>query len=335
MNYLLLAVGVLLVVFASLDAIWSTLWVEGHAGPIARRLGLVMSRLYGAVVTSRHPRLLSARAPIVLLSSIGTWAFLLWLGWTLVFASSRGALVLADGGAPADFWDRAYFVGYTISTMGNGDIVPTEPVWQVMTGVCGLSGLVLLTLVVTYLMQVVQAVVVARSFASMVRGLGATAEEFVGSWWDGQSFRMIEPSLHSLIEQLNLSTEQHQAYPMLHYHRAQSERKAIDTAICVLDESITLLSFGVAPDVRPAPGVLRLGRAAVDDFLRTVEGTYIHPAERTPPGPALSLLQSRGIPTVGDTEFAAALANMADRRRLLLALVEQEGREWPESRITG
>ncbi|HYD53530.1 MAG TPA: potassium channel family protein [Gemmatimonadaceae bacterium] len=329
MRWLELLAGVGLVLLTGIDAIWTTLWVEGHAGPVSRRFGRLASRGFGVLVARGDDRLLSLRGPLVLVLSIALWALLLWTGWTLVFHADPGALAHADSGAAADFFDAAYFAGYSISTLGNGDMVPRGPVWQLATGVAGLSGLVLLTLVVTYVLQILQAVVVARSLATQVHGLGDTAEQFVRRMWDGTSFRTGELLLTSLVEQLNLSTEQHQAYPMLHYYRSQHPRQAIERAVCVLDDALTLLTYGVAEEVRPAPGVLRLARSAVGGYLDTLEGAFVRRADRPPPALTLAGLRAAHILTVDDAAFAAAIDAVRDRRQLVLGLLDSEEREWP------
>ncbi|XVH33461.1 ion channel (plasmid) [Haloferacaceae archaeon DSL9] len=45
-----------------------------------------------------------------------------------------------------------YFTGYTIFTLGNGDFYPTAANWQVTTVLTSASGLLLITLIVTYVL---------------------------------------------------------------------------------------------------------------------------------------------------------------------------------------
>jgi hypothetical protein len=309
-NYPLLLGGALLVAVAALDAAWTTLWIDGRAGPLARRVASLVGLAWDALVTRRRPRLLSARLPVVLASSIGSWALLLWAGWALVFAS------LPDAISPG----RA----------GVEHVPPAPATWQIVAALCAASALLLLAMAGAYLVHVLRGVVSARSFAAQVHGLGRSAEQLLRSSWDGASFRWIEISLQSLAEQLERAAAQHHAHPVLHQHRGQHARQSIGAAVCVLDDALTLLACGVAEEVRPAPSVLRSGREAVASFLDTLVALRVSPSPRTPAGPTLAALQACGIPPVHETELAAALAGMADRRRMLLALVEREGKGWPE-----
>ena len=56
------------------------------------------------------------------------------------------------------------------------------------TAVMGLNGLFMLTLAVTYLLAIIEAVVAKRSFASQVWSLGRSAEEFIIHSWSGRGF---------------------------------------------------------------------------------------------------------------------------------------------------
>jgi hypothetical protein len=79
-NGLVLFVGVVIVLAALTDTIWTTLWVGGGAGPITRaasNLGWNLLKAFGS-----H-RLMVIAGPVVLTLAIMTWLFLLWLGWFL------------------------------------------------------------------------------------------------------------------------------------------------------------------------------------------------------------------------------------------------------------
>ena len=62
------------------------------------------------------------------------------------------------------------------------------------------------------------------------------------SSWDDRAFTGLELQLTSLTEQINVVTEQHQAYPMVHYFHAAADQQAMATAVAVLDDALTLVA---------------------------------------------------------------------------------------------
>lgn len=96
----------------------------------------------------------------------------------------------------------------------------------------------------------------------------------------------------------------------------------------VLDETLTLLQAGVKPEHQPDRVALYATRQAVSQFLETLTSAFIKPAATTPPLPRLEQLRVRGIPTASDEDFQAAVSEIERRRRLLLALVKNDGWSW-------
>jgi hypothetical protein len=328
MQLLLIVGGVFLVGFGAMDALWTTLWVDGNAGPFTRRHNSWMRRLILRLAGRRH-RVLSMTGPIVLVMSVLVWAVLPWTGWVLLFSSNPSSLLKVHVGTPADLVDRIYFAGYTMFTMGNGDFTPNGKIWEFLTGWASLNGLFVLTLAVTYLLAIIEAVVAKRSFASQVWSLGRNAEEFVLHCWNGRSFPLIELQLTSLTEQLNLVGEQHHAYPMLHYYHETERKQSVSHNLAVFSEVLLILAHGVAESVRPAPSAVFSAQRTVEEFLETLRTAYVTPSEQPTPPPNLTKLGEAGIPVVSPDDLKAALAEREERRDLLRGFLDSERRDWP------
>lgn len=332
MSWLLAAAGMALVIAGAVEALWTTLWVDGRAGPLTGRFAVAMDRLgWRRAWRGRH-RLASLRAPVILVSSVLLWVALLWAGWVVVFSAQADSVRHTHTGAPADLMARIYFVGYTFFTLGNGDFSPGESgAWRIAAVATSFSGLFVVTLAVTYLLAVLEAIVRKRSFASQVMALGRSGEEVVCNAWDGRGFPSLDLQLVSVIEQLNVLTEQHQAYPVLHYDHTEQARRSSQRAVVVLDDALTMLAHGVRAEHRPARVALEPARRSVEEYLETLRGARIRPAEAPLPAPDLERVRGAGIATVNGDEFAAAIRGMDERRRLLRALLEEEGRDWPSA----
>lgn len=153
---------------------------------------------------------------------------------------------------PAGAVAVVYFVGFTIFTLGLGDFVPADGVWQVVTTLASFSGLLPITLAITYLLSVVSAVVSRRSLAVHVHSLGSsTPAEIVAAGWTGSSFSSAYVQhLVSLASELATLREQHLAYPVLHYFHPRDRATAGSVAIADLSEATLLMETAVAQEAR-------------------------------------------------------------------------------------
>src|SRR5438046_2854924 len=121
-NYWLFALGCLVVLAGALDALWTTLWVDGHSGPISRSMAAGLIKLLRVLAGNKRRGLFILSGPIMQGAVLALWVALLWAGWTIVFAAEPAALIDALGRhRPIGLEARAYYVAYTMSTMGNGD----------------------------------------------------------------------------------------------------------------------------------------------------------------------------------------------------------------------
>lgn len=329
MQVLLYILGPLLVVAAGLDAVWTVFWVDGGSGPLTSRLTTGFWWGLRKVVGKHRHRVLSLAGPLILLATALMWILLLWVGWALLFSAHDHALTDSRDPTPPDFAGRFWYVAYTLFTVGNGDFKPNGSVWQVFSGVMAASGLSIATLAITYLLNVLSAVVQKRSFAGHITGIGDSPEEFVIRAWRGQGFGAVEVQLNALVVQLGTLTHQHLAYPVLHYYHAAKGKHAIAVAVIIVDEALTLMSHGVREDARPDPAVTRSAQSAVESFVETLATAFISPADHAPPPPDLNRLREAGVPTVRDERFAESVRELDDRRKRLLGMVQSDAWRWP------
>lgn len=320
--------GALLVVFTVVDLLWTTLWVEGGAGPLTSP---VMALTWRTVrrLGRGNPRALTLAGPLVLVVGFAAWILLFWVGWTLVFAGAGSVLVDTINGGPVSWVELLYFTGYSMFTLGNGDFAPRDGVWQIVTVLVTGSGMLFVTLGVTYVLSVLDAVTRKRSFASGVTGLGASGATVVRTAWNGRDFQGLDLLLSTYTTQLNTLASNHKAYPILHYFHSEQPGQASATGIAVLDDALTILRFGVPAERRRSEAVIANARASVDGYLGTLRGSFIRPAAHAPPPPDLASVRAHGIPTVNGSEFVDAVDELDERRRTLLGLVESDAREWP------
>lgn len=324
MTVALVTGGLALVAVALVDLAWTTVAAGSGAGPVTGRFAAQLWRVALALHRRRPSHaLLSFAGVAVLFAVLALWITLVLAGWALVFNATDGAVRGSETREPADFLARLYFAGYTVFTLGNGDYVPGDGVWQLATVVAVGTGLILVTLAITYLVPVASAVALRRQLASYVASLGSTPQEIVTRGWNGSSFSGLSQHLVSLTALLHTSRQQHLAYPVLHYFHSQDQQSAAAPNIANLSHALDVLRHGIAEHARPDDAVVEPLDTAVGSFLETLRGTHIQP-EKPVPLPDLAPLRDAGLPVMSDDEYRSTSDSEA-RRALLGGLLDDDG----------
>ncbi len=321
----MLLAGVTLLAIVAYDVFSTTLNVGAGAGPLTSRLGAGWWHIARRLARRPDSPIIVTAGPVTVLLTIGLWLGLLWGGWTLVFAADPEAVVSSATRQPATGWSRVYFAGFTTFTLGVGDYIPNGQPWEVLTAVAVISGLVLTTLAITYLVPVVGAVTARRVQANTIAGMGATPQDIVLSGLRDGRFPFFDHRLQTLSDSLLETAERHLAYPVLHYFHGRQHHVDLRTRAYLLDEAVTLLRHGVAAEVRPHPAVLDGVRHAIAQLL--LRATDDPGDENAPALPRLDPLREAGIPVVDDDTFERSVADIADHRARLAHYADRS--LWP------
>ncbi len=336
MNFVLAVFGLFLIVFTIVDVLQTTLMSRG-SGSFSDRLTSVLWR---AVMARRQTarsdedddvgggaQALSQAGIVIMMAVIITWIVLVWLGWALFFGGYEYAIVNAQTQAPAGFWERVYFAGYTLFTLGLGDFRPVGHFWQVLVSLAALNGLFVVTFSITYMVPVLQAATHRRSLAVYLSGLGRSPEEIILTAWDGRDCSALEAHLSGLALEVATLAQRHLTYPVLHYFHGTDRREALAPSLAALDEALTVFECAFEEDCA-ALGARRPVRTAISEFLENINDRFIDAHEDDPPRPSLDAFRRAGLPVCSDEAFAEALEPHKRRRRLLFSLVEREGWSW-------
>ena len=328
MSSVLIVAGVLVLTVTGIDVLWTVLGAGSGAGPLTGRLSALAWRV--VLVAGRRPtgprhELLAVSGVAIVVSMLLSWSAVTFGSWWLISSAAEGAVRVADSGEPATLFQRAWFVGYNLFTLGSTTFVAGEGLWQIVPVVTGASGLVLLTLGISYLVPVASAVAERRQLAQYVVSLGPSPSLLLVRMWGEKGFEALTQHLTVLIPMVHLAGERHLTYPSLAYFHSGREQASSSISLVVLDDAVTLLRHGVAPEARPDPAVLDPLRAALDMFLETVGGAFVTHEAGPLPAPDLRLLREAGIPTVEDAAYGAAVAGEVERRCLLAGLLLNDG----------
>jgi hypothetical protein len=120
MTTLFLISGILLLLLTMYDFFFTTL-SGGGAAFITRFITFLSHKLLqlGVRFFGRVVYRMSGMA--VNLSVLLVWVLLIWIGLFLIFSSNPDAIVNNDNRAAGN-WERLYFTGYTLSTLGMGTL---------------------------------------------------------------------------------------------------------------------------------------------------------------------------------------------------------------------
>jgi hypothetical protein len=328
----LVVLGALVLLAVWVDIIWTTLGTHG-GGPLTRHLDAGMWRFALWLHSRRrNHRALSFAGSTILVSTLAFWICATWLGWVLIYSSNPISLVETKTHAATDLAGRIYFVGYTMFTMGNGEIQPNGPRWRVLTAICCGSGLGAVSLGITFLLEVLSAVVHRRSLGAYISDLGGTTETIVARSWTGEEFDSLKDHLLTLTSSIHAFTDEHLAYPVLHYFHSENERAAASLRLVALHETVFLIAEGTQKEKRLPAMITEPLRSAIMGFAHVLSDEFVEPEGHSPPPPPLHVLRDANVPTVDDETFAAAVEKARDLRRFLLGLLHDDGWTWEEMR---
>lgn len=328
MSAVLPLAGAALLLATAYDLIQTVFDVGQGGGPVTGRASrLLWWGVLGLRRWGTSHRTVEQLGIAVVLSVVATWLVGIWMGWTLVLNGEPLAVVATATGRPATFWERAYFAVSSLFVLGNGEFQGGTTGWRFVVGGTAVTGLLVVTLSITYLLPVIQAASERRQLAATIFALGDTPQEIVLSVWDGKDVSELHDHLTTLLPSLTSMGQRHLAYPVLHFFHSSSRRSAIAPAIAALDEALAIVRYGLDATEHESSSFTAT-RRAIGEFLPTLQLFPVGAEE--PPTPPLDRLRDCGLPIRQEDEFARALESDRERRQLLLATVQEDGWEWDD-----
>ncbi len=328
-EFLLAALGLLLLGTAVVDMIMTVLRVDRRGGIVTRALSSLLWRAFRGGGSQRHAGPPAPTGIGITLGLMGTWAVLALAGWYLLFLSASEGVVQTTTAAPAGAGARLYFTLYTMSTLGLGDYVPAGLPMQIATGIASAFGFGMATLLITYLTGVVGAVSAKRELARAIWALGHSPQQIVRRSWNGQEFATLDEHLMALLPAVHGVVEQLQANPLIAYFKSSDLDTAEVPAVAMLHEAMMIVNS--ADEELGLPSlVTEPFHDALDAFLHALPGASRDPEELdTPPWPRVEGLRAEGIP-VRPLQDLPGSDDALFRRRRLGALMHHQGWAWED-----
>jgi hypothetical protein len=242
-------VGFSLVALALVDVFLTVLYARigtGLIAPlIARGMWWLFKRL-GKLFPRRCTQILSFGAPITLVVTAAVWVQATIFGFALILLPglSNGGIVAQDGQTPTDFFTAYYYSGDTLTTVGNGDLNAKGRFYMLLTVFISIVGMSLITLTVTYLLEIYSALHRRNAFAvSLHHETAATGDavEKVMALGPKGDFEGARADIQNIASRLVDLYETHHFFWILTYFRFPETFYALSRVLLVAMEIVTII----------------------------------------------------------------------------------------------
>lgn len=248
MDLLAQMVGVGLVILALIDIYLTVLYPRLGSSLLSFPLIKGMWQIFrwmASTIPFKKKQLLSHTGPILLVATIVVWVLLLFCGFGLLVWPELGSAIQADRGqTPTDFATALYYSGYSLTTLGTGDILPKTGNLRLLMLLQAALGFSSFTLTITYVLSVYSALIRRNSFALSLHhrtdGTADAAELLAGLGASGELSGVQHDISNMARDLMNLLESQH-SYPVLLYFRFQQTYYALPRMILLAIDTVTLI----------------------------------------------------------------------------------------------
>ncbi len=333
LNYAEFVAGIVIVTLAIFD-FGETIFIPKGAGFMTQSITMGVANFFKFLSGNiGSTRLLEYKHLIIIVVMIVNWSLFLWFGFTLIYSLEPQSVVNAQTKIPANFAERLYFVGYTISTLGAGDYQPVGDGWEIFTSIISLTGLVIITICITYIVPIVNNIIEKGTLTLRIASLGQSTREILVKGYNGENFEDLSEEFSSLASDIFKYAKNHAAYPVLHHVHNSDKTENTILKLASLDEVCTILMYHIPRDKCLKDNNLRQLRTAITYYLRSVR--KVHVPDEQPPYPIdqeiFGAFDFKFINT-SDAELQQLYQKLSNRRRLLKGLVQDDGFSWEDIR---
>ncbi len=331
MNIILLVLGIIILIIVSTDFL-STVFLQKGAGFLTQSVTISVARIFKFVARNRGANImLDYKGVAIILSMVATWLILAWIGVTLIFSYDPFSIISDKTNEKASFFEKMYFCGYVLSTMGLGDFKPNGEFWKLFTSIVSVSGFLIVTISITYIVPVINNIIEKNTMSLQIASLGESSKEILVSGYNGENFENLSDQFSSLSNIIFRYAKNHAAYPILHHvHSSDKDENAI-LKLASLDEACNILLFHIPPEKCMQGINLKQLRQSITFYLQSVRN--VKPADSPPPVPDLKELSRVLAISLVNTEpkkIESLYGRLQARRCLLKAIIEDDGFTWDD-----
>jgi hypothetical protein len=288
------------------------------------------------VLSGRNPRssFLVYSGALILVLLFFFWVLLIWTGFGLIYLSDVKSVVETNTEINTNTFGKIYYVGYVLTSLGNGDLKSGSDFWKIMTNLMGIASLFFVSLSISYLLPVLQAVISKRTLARYIHQMGRTPEEIILNGWNGEDFSQLYQRITSLETMIIQHSERHLAYPILHFFHSNLPEYSAPLNLAKLDEAITIMEV-YELDKSNKTYHWQMLRKSMDDFITKVQGYFVEPTSDQPPFRYNRIVSEFSKESLSDNLVAERLKKNSERRRVMKGLIEKDLWEWEDMTRSG
>jgi hypothetical protein len=121
--------------------------------------------------------------------------------------------------SPTTVVNKIFYTGYTLSTLGLGDMEPEGNFWDILTAILSFTGLILISIANLFNSSSFS----RDSKEKNTNTIGGSVEEMLLNYWDGKDFK-VRTTFFPLIDSIISHAQNHKAYSVLHFFRPTDEK---------------------------------------------------------------------------------------------------------------
>ena len=328
---LLRILGGLLILLILLDVYLTVLYARVGAGLISHKLACATWWTF-RTIAKPFPRhrdpILSFCGPTILVLLVGTWVFGLMVGGAMIIqpALKEGGVVANNGPHQTDFMTALYIAGDAMTTVGTSDFSPRTSAMRVLYTLLSLTGLCIVTLTLTYFLEIYNALQARNTFAVKMHHASAdtadAAELLAGVGPRGQ-FQTGYAHLTEMSAEMIHLFENHHFYAVLLYFRFKEPHYALSRMALITLDTVTLIKSALDDEecgwLKESAAVMKLWRGSMT-MLTELAMVFLPgglPQEPSGPDPqtlerwrrryhaAVVRLRQAGIRTIADEQNGA------------------------------
>jgi hypothetical protein len=248
-TFIYTAAGLVLLALIIFDIYATVLHSSARYGPVGESLNRSVWRITRAAAfrlsrANRH-RLLNMVGPLLLPLLIAVYVVLLVLAFALVYYPHvPSGFAFTGAHREPDWTDAVYFSGVTLTTVGYGDVVPRLTSLRFLALFESASGLVVISLAITYMLTVYTALERKRAVALSLyhqAGEGADVAGLIAHHFVEGRFYGLRDALRTVTRDLQGLLESHIDHPVIHYFHPIEVYKSTPRVLFLLLETCTVI----------------------------------------------------------------------------------------------
>lgn len=316
--------GAALILVVLVDVFLNVLYARAGIAIISRPLAHGMRWLFVNIARAsgtERTRVLSFCGPAIVVGLLVVWVLLMIMGAAMVIHPLLGQAIRSDVGPTSPgFANAIYVAAGVISSAGAGSITPHSPLSRLFFAFLSFLGISVMTLVITYLMQLYMALQRRDELAlkvELMTGQTGDAARLVAALGPEGRFETGYTLITEMAAELSRVKEAHHLYPILFYFRFPEPLYELTRFTLVILDAVDIMRAALDEEaagwLKRSAGMEHLERGGLV-LIDTLHRIYLRGSAEGPEEPepgeaaawrarflsAVAVLRAAGVPTRRD-----------------------------------